>query len=131
MIEDFSYTAELVSKCDGLKIGAQGWWDLDYDAAASLLAIKDRGVVCCVPDDVKPIADNENLFVYPNPVKSVLNVKNAKNADITITNMDGRVVRNARKVSSVSVSDLANGMYSVIIKEGNRISMQKVLINRN
>ena len=47
-----------------------------------------------------------SLFVYPNPVKSVLNVKNAKNADITIMNLDGRVVKSVKNVSSVNVSDL-------------------------
>jgi hypothetical protein len=48
-----------------------------------------------------------------------------------IMNLDGRVVRTAKNVSSVNVSDLANGMYSVTIKEGNRISTQKVIITRN
>jgi hypothetical protein len=129
MIEDFSYTADLTSKCDGLPIGSLVWTDTDYDPAASLRAIKRR--YCCGPTAAKPIAANENLFVYPNPVKSVLNVKNAKNADITIMNLDGRVVKTAKNVSSVNVSDLANGIYSVTIKEGNRISIHKVLIARN
>ncbi len=70
------------------------------------------------------------LFVYPNPVKNVLNVKNAKNADITIMNLDGRVVKSVKNVSSVNVSDLADGMYTITIKEGNTVSKQKVLISK-
>jgi hypothetical protein len=128
MIEDFSFTADLTSKCDGWKIGALGWWDVDYDPAASFQAIKHP--ICCGPETVKPVAD-ENLYVYPNPAKSVLNVKNAKYADITVMNMDGRVVRMARNISWVNVSDLANGMYSVTIKDGNRISIQKISISGN
>ncbi len=80
-----------------------------------------------IPSGVKPV-DANSLFVYPNPVKSVLNVKNAKNADITIMNLDGRVVKSVKNVSSVSVSDLADGMYTVTIKDGNNVSKQKVLI---
>ncbi len=69
-----------------------------------------------------------SLFVYPNPVKSVLNVKNAKNADITIINLDGRVVKSVKNVSSVNVSDLADGMYTVTIRDGKSVSQQKVLV---
>ena len=42
MVEDFSYTADLTSQSDGLKIGALGWFDQAYDAAASLTAIKAK-----------------------------------------------------------------------------------------
>jgi hypothetical protein len=129
MIEDFSYTAELISKCDGLPIGSLVWTDTDYDPDASLRAIKHR--YCCGPSEVKRIANDDNLTVYPNPVKSTLSLKNAKNADITIMNMDGRVVRKAGNVSAVDVSGLANGMYSVTVKHENHISVQKVIISGN
>jgi hypothetical protein len=126
MIEDFSYTKSLPSHIDGKPIGALHWVDLDYDHTEALTSVKNayNGVV---PASVKP-ADANSLFVYPNPVKSVLNVKNAKNADITITNLDGRVVKSVKNVSSVSVSDLADGMYTVTIKNGNSVSKQKVLV---
>ncbi len=127
MVEDFSYTAELVSESDGLPIGALHWIDMAYDPAASLTAIKAKysGVSA-----VKPIK-GQSMYVYPNPVRDIMNVQGSKNADITILNMDGRVVRSARNVSSVNVSDLANGMYTVTIKEGNNTSTQKVLISKN
>lgn len=126
MVEDFTYTAELISKSDGLKIGALGWWDEDYDAAASLAAIK-LAYSGEVPNAVNPV-EAEGLYVYPNPVKSVLNIKNGRNADITIMNLDGRVVKSVKNVTNVNVSDLADGMYTVTIKEGNSVSKQKVLI---
>jgi hypothetical protein len=43
-------------------------------------------------------------------------------------NLDGRVVKSVKNVSSVSVSDLADGMYTVTIKDGNNVAKQKVLI---
>ncbi len=126
MIEDFSYTKSLPSHIDGKPIGALHWFDLDYYHDVSLQAVKDayHGFL---HSGVKP-ADAESLFVYPNPVRSVLNVNNAKNADITITNLDGRIVKSVKNVSSVNVSDLADGMYTVTIKDGNSVSQQKVLI---
>jgi len=128
MIEDFSYTADLTSKSDGMRIGALHWNDEAFDPQASLAAIKNA--YAGLPATVKPIR-GESMFVYPNPVNNILNIKGSGNADITIMNMDGRVVRIAKNVLSVNVSDLANGMYSVTIKEGNKISIHKVLIARN
>jgi hypothetical protein len=122
--EDFSYTKELISNIDGQPIGALHWEDIAYDPAAALAAVKNA---YDPQTGVKPVK-SEGLFVYPNPVKSVLNVKNGKTADITIMNLDGRVVKSVKNVSSVSVSDLADGMYTISIKEGNNVSKQKVLI---
>jgi hypothetical protein len=129
MIEDFSYTADLTSQSDGLRIGALHWNDEEFDAAASLAAIKAK-YAGEGPTVVKPVKEN-GMFVYPNPVRNVLNIKNAKNADITIMNLDGRVVKSAKNVTSVNVSDLADGMYTITIKEGNKVSKQKVLISKN
>jgi hypothetical protein len=129
VIEDFSYTKSLPSHIDGKPIGALHWVDMDYDHATQLSLVKDayNGIF---HSGVKPV-ETESLFVYPNPVKSVLNVKNAKNADITIMNLDGRIVKSVKNVSSVNVSDLADGMYAITIKEGNNVSKQKVLISKN
>ncbi len=124
--EDFSYTKVLTSNIDGQPIGALHWEDIAYDPAAALAAVK-AAYAGEIPSGVKPV-NAEGLFVYPNPAKSVLNVKNGKSADITIMNLDGRVVKSVKNVSSVSVSDLADGMYTISIKEGNNVSKQKVLI---
>jgi hypothetical protein len=126
MIEDFSYSKSLPSHIDGKPVGALHWNDLDYYPAASLQAVKDayNGII---HSGVKSV-ETENLFVYPNPVRTVLSVKNAKNADITIMNLDGRVVKSVKNVSSVSVADLADGMYTVTIKDGKSVSQQKVLV---
>jgi hypothetical protein len=126
MIEDFSYTKSLPSHIDGKPIGALHWFDLDYYPDVSLQAVKDayHGFLY---SGVKP-ADTESLFVYPNPARSVLNVKNGKNADITIINLDGLVVKSVKNVTSINISDLTDGMYTVTIKDGNSVSRQKVLV---
>ncbi len=126
MIEDFSYTKDVTSNIDGKPVGALHWVDMDYDHATQLAAVK-AAYAGEIPSGVNTV-DANSLFVYPNPVKSVLNVKNGRNADITIMNLDGRVVKSVKNVSSVSVSDLADGMYTVTIKDGNNVAKQKVLI---
>jgi len=125
MLEDFSYTKSLLSKSDGLRIGALHWNNEAFDSEASLASVKKA--YNGIHYGMKPIK-SESMFVYPNPVHDILNVNGSKNADITITNIDGRVVRSAKNVSSVNVSDLSNGMYIVTLKEGNNVSTQKVLI---
>jgi hypothetical protein len=124
VIEDFSYTKSLPSHIDGKPIGALHWVDMAYDHAAALTAVKNAYNPA---SGVKPVNAADGLYVYPNPVKSVLSVKNAKNADITIMNLDGRVVKSVKNVSSVSVSDLADGMYTVMIKDGNKF----LLLNKD
>jgi hypothetical protein len=129
VIEDFSYIRPLPSHIDGKPIGALHWVDMDYDHDSQLSLVRDayNGIF---HSGVKPVGA-ESLFVYPNPAKSVLYIKDAKNADITIMNLDGRVVKSVRNVTSINVSDLADGMYTISIREGNTVSKQKVLISKN
>jgi hypothetical protein len=127
MVEDFSYTMDLTSVSDGLRIGALHWNDEAFDSKASLASVKNA-YSGLPPTSVKPIK-GENLVVYPNPAKDVIKVKGANNVDITIINVDGRIVRSVKNVSSVNISDLSRGLYTVTIKDGNNISTQKLLIS--
>jgi hypothetical protein len=123
LIEDFSYTKSLPSHIDDKPIGALHWVDMDYDHATALAAVK--AAYNNIPDAL-PNVDAAKLYAYPNPVRTTLNVNTA--ADITIMNLDGRVVKSAKNVSFVSVSDLADGMYTVTIKSGKNVVNQKVLV---
>jgi len=77
-------------------------------------------------DDVK----SGSYAVYPNPVKDILRVKSSNHVDITIFNVEGRIVKQARNVSEIGVSELSNGLYSVTVKDGNNTTTQKVIIAR-
>jgi hypothetical protein len=78
-----------------------------------------------------PNVEMPSLSVYPNPAKTVLNIRGAANADITIVTIDGRLVKTAKNVTQVNIADLSDGMYFVTIKDGANVSApQKVLIVR-
>ena len=64
---------------------------------------------------------NSNSFaIYPNPASNVLNISNANNIEIksvTITDINGRVVKNQQgALTQINVSDLNSGAYFVTIE---------------
>lgn len=61
-----------------------------------------------------------NISVYPNPASDIINVKYAENANITVINMLGEVVRtieNASANQTIDMSDLSNGTYFVRVNQ--------------
>lgn len=61
------------------------------------------------------IADVE-VSVYPNPATSTVYLKGVKEADVTICNIAGAVVKVEKGVNEVNVSDLAAGVYLMTIE---------------
>jgi hypothetical protein len=105
------------------------WQDHKAEIWAHIQAGNTDQIDIGIPTAVKTVK-GESLVAYPNPVKDVLNVKGSTNADITIRTIEGRVVKSVTNASSIGVSDLANGIYSVTIKSGKEVSTQKVVISK-
>ena len=65
------------------------------------------------------IGDN-SFVVYPNPTRDLLSISNPNNFDIkntTVTDINGRVVKNqAGSLTQINVSDLNAGVYFVTIE---------------
>ena len=66
LVEDFSYSLDLVSESDGLKIGALHWDDIDYDSEASIAAVKSAYNGTTAIDETK-VEGSLQLDNYPNP----------------------------------------------------------------
>ena len=67
--------------------------------------------------------DNQQLAIYPNPAKDVLNIKNiADNQEVTIYSINGAVVMKTivSGDAEINVSDLHPGMY--VVSAGNLVS---------
>ena len=73
------------------------------------------------------------ISVYPNPATTVLNVANAEGAQVSVFDMSGRMVANVESASAnetISVSNLAKGMYIVRIVDGQNVTTKKVSVVR-
>lgn len=84
------------------------------------------------------LSNNEVLeskfSTYPNPAKNVINVANTTDAlisSIEITDLNGRIVKNVKfsdlSEVQVSVSDLAQGVYTLKIVSDKGIAVKKVI----
>jgi hypothetical protein len=71
-----------------------------------------------------------DILIYPNPVKSVLYVKNiSKRANHKIYNAAGQLVSSGVILNNkIDVSALINGVYVIDIQDGENISIQKKFI---
>lgn len=79
---------------------------------------------------------NNSFSVYPNPSNDVLNIENTANAlmqDISITDMNGRVVKTAKLNGESSVklniSDLTTGIYMMTIVSDKGSVAKKIIKN--
>jgi len=97
MIEDFSYTMDLTSKSDGLRIGALHWNDEVYDGAASIAAVKNayNGIYIGVEETVLT-EENLELTNYPNPFNSSttisFNLSKDSHVNLSVYDVSGRLV---------------------------------------
>ena len=78
-------------------------------------------------------ADASKINIYPNPANSELNIQlaNDGSAQIQIINLVGKVVKDiqtSNMLSTIQISDLAQGMYLVKIVQGEKVFTSKVLV---
>lgn len=71
----------------------------------------------------------ENTNVYPNPATDVLNINTTDNLlRVDIFNIQGQLVKTAiGEMNSISVKDLASGLYTVKLTTDNGTSMHKII----
>ena len=73
------------------------------------------------------------INVYPNPASDVINVANAEGAQVSVFDMNGRMVANVESASAnqtIDASVLAKGMYIVRIADGQNVTTKKVSVVR-
>jgi uncharacterized delta-60 repeat protein len=82
------------------------------------------------PSGLSKLNENSMIAVYPNPVSEKLQVKLSDNTHIeamSIMNMNGQVVKEAKNVSTLNISDLANGLYFIQVSTDKGNSTQKFI----
>lgn len=112
----------------------------DNDKDVDLVAVYDRTLDA---DEVAALgyagswaglpekADLNNIMLYPNPVKNVLNVSGVKDARLDVLNLTGQIVESVQvesETTSIDVSHLNSGIYFVRVHDGRNSFTRKVII---
>nr|WP_319399821.1 autotransporter-associated beta strand repeat-containing protein [uncultured Carboxylicivirga sp.] len=105
------------------------FWDLSELYTTGVIKITDT------PTAIAPVESNDQIHVYPNPVKNIINIKldNSLNkADIEIRDVSGRLVKKMKSNSNIfniEFSNQSNGIYFISIKQNDEIFIKKVVKN--
>lgn len=77
-------------------------------------------------------ADGNTISIYPNPTSAVININsNEVVKNVTVFNIAGQQVINAKSASSIDLSSLANGTYVVRVDlENGKIATRTVILSR-
>ena len=81
---------------------------------------------------INEVAEGE-VNVYPNPATTVINIDNAEGAQVSVFDINGRMISNVESASAnqtIDASNLAKGMYIVRIANGNNVITKKVSVVR-
>jgi hypothetical protein len=122
--EDFTYTANITSKIDGMKLGAQEWYgSLEaWDSEAQLAAVKayyETGIPIGI-EDAKAL-EADAISIYPNPANSILNISSELELDnVRFYDVTGRMVKhyelNGDFNRTMDIAGLTNGIYIIQVK---------------
>jgi hypothetical protein len=76
-------------------------------------------------------SENRNVSLFPNPSRDFLNVNAGENANVTIHNFSGNIVRRVslQREGKIDVRDLASGLYIVKIQLKDRVIASKFIKN--
>jgi hypothetical protein len=146
------YLASMGSEADDKRFLFYGLPE-DEDVATRVNVPDDNGVLTWFITDLTPavnlnfdpavgyadINGSDKLSVYPNPANQTISVKfelnGSSNVTVNLVDMNGRVVFNksisgkiAKYQDTISLADLANGIYTLQVTTVNGISTEKVVI---
>jgi len=74
---------------------------------------------------------NNPVSIYPNPAKTIINIENVLNANISVNDITGKNIYTKNycsKAEIINVSNFKSGIYFVRIKNQNSITTKKIII---
>lgn len=75
----------------------------------------------------------DNVSLYPNPASTVLNLKNAENANILVYDILGKLILSQENISmdeQINVANLQAGTYFMKISKDNLVTTKRFLISK-
>ncbi|MCW3121253.1 MAG: hypothetical protein JWQ38_745, partial [Flavipsychrobacter sp.] len=73
---------------------------------------------------VNQVISAADIRIYPNPVSSVLHIDAPAKVTVTIMSADGKMLLAQKEAVSINVSQLANGMYMIMIYDENNMLLK-------
>lgn len=72
---------------------------------------------------------NQQVHIFPNPAQDVVFIQAPVPVNVSLMSMEGRIIREVRKATSLSLSDLAVGVYLMKITnlQGNWMKVERLL----
>ncbi len=88
-----------------------------------------------VSDGILGVTQNEmeDISIYPNPARDILNISNAESADIQVYDILGKLILSKENLSvneELNVSSLQAGAYFIKISKGDAVTTKKFLISK-
>ena len=96
-------------------------------SAANMYALLIDDISIDIVTDVASVENNE-VNVYPNPARNVINIDGANISAVEMYNLVGEKVLSAFNKNTIDVSSLDKGIYFVKIKQGENIFTKKISI---
>jgi hypothetical protein len=126
------YDGDMVSKgtFTNMKVPAGGKVSIaQHDASLRLYSAEVK--IKTITTLNKNIEDGQNLVLFPNPTSEFLNVSNAKNAQLSVYSIEGRILRtNYSKTDNakIDVSKFKSGSYIIRITKDNLITNYRFIV---
>ncbi len=88
---------------------------------------------------LQPVGNNtslileDNIQIYPNPTKGEISLVNVEGKTIEIFNLLGEKIisrENTNSIEIISLSDLANGTYIILVKTDDSVITKRIVLNR-
>ena len=118
------YDNTLCSHVSGVVFAEGGLTTIDDEGFCGVFQINGVGI------NEKSI---ENIAIYPNPVRDMLNIENANNVNVSIYSANGQLVKTINNVNgdaSINMSEMSNGLYFVKLQDENASRIEKIQVIR-
>ena len=74
---------------------------------------------------------SHNILIYPNPASNVIKIENARDADVTLFDDQGKIVLSQNKISdsqTIDIPGLRNGIYFIRLSKDNSSVTQQIVV---
>jgi polyhydroxybutyrate depolymerase len=99
----------------------------DINASVELWSFFNAHTLCNTTTGTVEKVIKPSLEIYPNPANSELAISPSDNNEILVFNLLGQILMKIQNQNRIDVSDLENGVYIIVVKQGQKKYTQKFI----